>query len=176
MKKWILPSFVFILITGVAYVFTLWMAPRAVLAVLKSKGKTPLNSFFYADQLSGKERRVKLPNPDFLYSLAGYDLSNGPLKISGEMPDTSYYSLAIYEDNTRNFFILNDTQVPNNKFEIILTKKGEEAVWKEKYPRVIGSSSSIGVILVRELIDKQDSKRIEYLKVVQETLTIEVLN
>lgn len=50
------------------------------------------------------------PNPDLIYSIGFYDLSNGELQLSGDIPvDLAYFSIAFYESNTSHFAIMKKT-------------------------------------------------------------------
>jgi uncharacterized membrane protein len=67
---------------------------------------------------AGKLRIVR-PSPDLLYSLAVFDLSGGPIRITAPVLD-SYVSLSLYAGNTDNFFVTNDRRLDGPGFDLTL--------------------------------------------------------
>jgi uncharacterized membrane protein len=153
-----------------AYHFTLWATPRAVLVALKFKAKSELNTPFYNDVVTDRDRMVALPNPDFLYVALGYDIRNSDLILSGKMPDSTYYSMALYDTDTRNYFRVNDRQCPDRTFTYRLTKQGTESA--DGMPVII-SPTPVGFLLIRILIT--DPSRVEYLREIQRSFKVEVV-
>jgi uncharacterized membrane protein len=151
-----------------AYYFTLWATPRAVLLSLKFKAKSELNTPFYNDVVTDRDRMVALPNPDFLYVAMGYDIRSSDLILSGKMPDSTYYSMALYDTDTRNYFRVNDRQCPDKAFNYRLTKQKTES--EDRKP-IIVASTPVGFLLIRILIT--DPSQVEYLKEIQQSFTVE---
>jgi len=90
---------------------------------------------------NAETRFVVKPNPDFLYATSFYDLKNGPMRLTGNMPDSTYWSVALYEPNTVNFYVKNDLEFnseivksPNTEgmilFRILVTDNSPENVKK----------------------------------------------
>lgn len=150
-----------------AYHATLWFTPKAVLLALKFKAKGELNVPFYNDVVTDEDRFVALPNPDFLYVAMGYDIRSSDLMLSGRMPDSTYYSMAFYDLDTRNYFRVNDRQCPDKEFTYRLTADDEKAGDKN----VIASPTQVGFILIRILITDPD--RIDYLREIQRSFKVE---
>lgn len=154
------------------YFLTLYITPRYILLKIKFNSGSKMNVPVFSDVITEKDRHVVMPNPDFLYVASGYNLLNGPIRISGNMPDSNYSSVAFYSDNTLNYYIKNDRQTPDKKYSFILTKNEKD---KANYPNeeVIISPSWFGTVLTRTLIDKPEN--IEQLKEVQRSFKVEEL-
>jgi uncharacterized membrane protein len=166
-------SILIVIVAAVAgYFLTIFITPRYILLKIKFNSGSKMNVPVYSDMMTEKDRHVVMPNPDFLYVASGYNLLNGPIRISGKMPDSSYSSVSLYADNTLNYFIRNDRQTPDKKYSFILTRNEED---KTKYPNeeVVVSPSEFGTILTRILIDKPEN--IERLKEVQQSFKVEEL-
>lgn len=163
---------IIVLAAIVGYYLTIYITPRYILLKIKFNSDSKMNVPVYSDVMSDKDRHVVMPNPDFLYVASGYNLWNGPIRISGKISDSTYSSVAFYSDNTLNYFIKNDKQTPNKKYSFILTKNEED---KTKFPNeeVIVSPSWLGTILTRTLIDKPEN--VEHLKQVQRSFKVEEL-
>lgn len=104
-------------------------------------------------------RLVVKPNPDFSYGSAFFDLSEGPLRLTGDMPDSIYWSVAIYQPNTVNFYIKNDQQYNSSRLDVVITQETLDGVTSEQ----ITSPTQRGFILVRALIidrTPEDNQRI----------------
>ena len=166
-------SILIVVIAAVAgYFLTIYITPRYILLKIKFNSGSKMNVPVYSEVITEKDRHVVMPNPDFLYVASGYNLWNGPIRISGRMPDSTYSSVAFYSDNTLNYYIKNDKQSPDKKYSFILTKNEED---KANYPNeeVIISPSFMGTILTRTLIDKPEN--IEQLKEIQRSFKVEEL-
>lgn len=156
------------LVAFAAYHLTLWATPRAVLVALKFKAKSELNTPFHNDVVSDLDRMVALPNPDFLYVAMGYDVRKSDLMLSGQMPDSTYFSIALYDTDTRNFFTVNDRQCPEREYRYRLSANGADG--EDGIP-VIGAPTSVGFLLIRILIT--DPSRVDYLKEIQRSFKVE---
>lgn len=168
MWKGIRYLFLLIVVAFGAYHFTLWATPRAVLVALKFKAKSELNTPYYNDVVTDRDRMVALPNPDFLYVAMGYDIRSSDLILSGKMPDSTYYSMALYGTDTRNFFRVNDRQCPEKAFSYRLTRAD---VVSESAVQTIVSPTPVGFLLIRILII--DPSQVDHLKEIQRSFKAE---
>jgi len=100
-------------------------------------------------------RLVVKPNPDFAYVTLFYDLDNGPISVSGQMPDSIYWSLALYQSNTVNYYVKNDLQYESNQLDISIVLDPDPDAKNEQ----IISPDSKGFMLIRVLIADRDSER-----------------
>jgi len=119
---------------------------------------------------SDKSREVVMPNPDFLYVVSFYDLKNGPLKLTGKIPDSTYWSLAFYKSNTINWYIKNDLDFKNKNLNIVLTKYPDEI--DSNGSIVVKSPNEKGFMIIRILIEKKDEESIKYYKSIQKSIIL----
>ena len=145
-----------ILTAVVFYYATIWATPYYVQSKIASKRGAEVNVLRFSEKPSPENNRtVPLPNPDFLYSSISYDIKDGILKITGKVPDSTYWSIAAYRANTTNFFVENDDQVDGN-FEYYLANEGSKSKVLKDIPKekIIYSPTGRGLVLFRYLISK----------------------
>ena len=172
-KKLIIGCLIFGAAAFAAYYLTVLATPYAVLAFVKTGAKSKLNQPVYSDIITDKDRHVVLPNPDFLYVACGYNLWEGPLRITGKMPDNSYASVALYASNTKNYYILNDRQVPQKEFDVLLVKEKDRSKFQTSENEVVASPTNLGVILMRILIN--DTSNIDYLSNIRDSFKVQLV-
>lgn len=134
----------------------------------KQRGDAP-NTFSYIMAPDEKSRLVVKPNPDFAYATAFFDISDGPIRIIGEMPDSTYWSVAMYEPNTINFYVKNDLEFGTDKINLIL---GEQ---DSNVDIDIISKVKEGFILIRLLIKERNPIIQDQMMTYLQTLRIENL-
>ncbi|PKB15977.1 DUF1254 domain-containing protein [Flavobacterium sp. 5] len=148
-----------ILLAVVFYYLTIWFTPYYVQNKVASKVSASVNTLRFAEKPTPENNRVvPLPNPDFLYSSINYDIKDSVLKISGKVPDSTYWSIATYQANTTNFFVANDDQVDGN-FEYYLANEGTNSALLKDIPKekIIYSPTKTGLVLFRYLVSKSYS-------------------
>lgn len=107
------------------YRTTLWYVPHAVMQKAYTKFK-PANHWVHADVLSGsKGSWVPLGNPDIVASRASYDLSQGPLLLTGSASPNTYWSLTMYDGGSLHFFLINGEQLAGKPYRIALVRAGD---------------------------------------------------
>ena len=111
-----------------------------------------INVMFHAPRPTAKSRVVVRPSPDQLYSVCIYDLSAGPIRFSGQIPDT-YWSLSLFAQNTDNFFVVNDNEVDGPEYNFVLIRNGDRAPPDVAPANIIRSPTTRGIALVRVFID-----------------------
>jgi len=165
---------IYFLVAAVAsYFLVVFVTPTFILAVVKAKTKSEFNVPVYTKVITDKNRDIVLPNPDFLYVVCGYNVWEGPLKITGTMTDSSYYSLSLYSGNTKNYYIKNNQSATEKEFEIILTNKDGGATINNEGLECITSPSYFGFIIVRILID--NTHNLQKLQEIQSSFKVEEL-
>ncbi|REH00479.1 DUF1254 domain-containing protein [Flavobacterium aquicola] len=145
-----------VLLAVVFYYLTIWVTPYYVQNKIASQRSPDVNTLRFAKRPSPENNRVvPLPNPDFLYSSINYDIKDSVLKITGKVPDSTYWSIAAYQSNTTNFFVANDSQADGN-FEYYLAEEGSTSALLKDIPKekIIYSPTASGLILFRYLISK----------------------
>lgn len=102
-----------------------------------------------------QSRSVVRPSPDQFYSICSYDLSEGPVLISGNADMDTYWSLSFFQHNTDVFHVVNDRQLENKAFRYLLATKGQ-ADSAAGGTEVIISPTDTGLVLQRVFVDRAD--------------------
>ena len=130
--------------------FIMWRAMGRV-----AQGK--VNSISHGERATDASRAIVKPSPDLLYSTCSFDVSRRPLKIVTGAPADTYWSVALYADNTDNFFVLNDTAAKGQPATIILLGPGQSAPVDTAGTITVNAPTARGLALFRTLIN--DDKR-----------------
>jgi uncharacterized membrane protein len=102
-------------------------------------------------RLTAQTRITMKPSPDLIYSGVAYDLSKGPIRLTVTVPTDTYWSLSCFQQNTDNFFVINDRQITSNPVEILLIKEGMQCP-DTGSAKVVFSPSDRGILLIRYLL------------------------
>ena len=113
------------------------------------------NQMLHPPRPTSKARTIVRPSPDQLYSACVYDLSHGPIEVSGTAPLDSYWSLSFFAHNTDNFFVINDRDLKQKQFGLILAEQDQSVPAKYANKQVVRSPSETGIIVQRVFIDKE---------------------
>ena len=153
-----------------SYNLTIHYIPNIVYGVFHNKieknQRIGDNEIKHFDIPNYKSRDVVMPNPDFLYSVSFYDLSSGDLKLKGNMPDSTYWSVSFYKPNTINWYVKNDKEFNSNRLELNLT------INNTKGENIIHSPVKKGLMIIRILVENKDQNSIDYYKSLQKGITI----
>lgn len=174
-KNFWLGILIFISVAFASYRMTLWYIPHNLMQYTYKRW-SPSNKWFHAGRETGARSWVPMGNPDFIISRCAYDLSSGPLLLKGMVPADTYWSLTMYQDNSTNFFIVNDTGRSGRPYQFVLAEKGRsmESLKNHSPDQIVYSPTRRGYLVVRIFInpdlDFQD------LKACQEKATVEIIN
>jgi uncharacterized membrane protein len=136
-------------VTIVAYPYVLTSTYYRVLTRLAGT-----NVFLHLDQPTANNRAVGMLNPDLVYSAAAFDLSEGPVRVTVPISGL-YMSLSFYAANTDNFFVMNDLQVKDGRFDIVLV--GSVAADPNiQGVHIVRSPTTTGIIALRCFVGKGD--------------------
>jgi uncharacterized membrane protein len=105
------------------------------------------NAWHPAGRVTETSRNIVRPSPDFAYSACPYDLSHGPMHVR-VAPWGAYWSLSFYQDNSDNFFVIDDREAHDGA-DITLIAKG--AAPPAHASQVVESPSTRGIALIRRL-------------------------
>ncbi|MDW3646495.1 MAG: DUF1254 domain-containing protein [Bacteroidia bacterium] len=117
-------------------------------------------------------RQVVKPNPDFLYVIGFYDLSEGPIRISGNMPDSTYWSISFFEPSTVNYFVKNDLEFGTSKLDITLSR--QKLNTKADKEQII-SPREKGLMLFRILVPDPSPEKLAVYKTLQESIKMQLM-
>jgi uncharacterized membrane protein len=151
---------------GVALYFVLLAGtPYGVMHMIKSRTAAGggVNVMVHGDRPSHTSRTVVRPSPELLYSICSYDVSKAPVRITTGAPKGTYWSAAVYRDNTDNFYVVNDTQTQGAKADFILYGPAQIADGKGPFESQYGhlgvpgvqSPSATGLVLIRTLVNDE---------------------
>ena len=173
MKKYALPILLFVGLSGTFHVATIHLTPHLVMNKLR-KRTGQVNALRYGERPTDKNRAVPMPNPDFVYTSGFYDVSERPLRVTGTVPDSSYWSFSLYQRNAANFFVINDRQVRNRRFSFVIAKEGTPAAQLKDIPpeEILYSPTDQGFLLLRYLVDNTNY---DYVRRVQQETTVRSL-
>lgn len=177
MKKTLIYITIGLLFGILGYFATVYYIPYLVMSKFEDKilmQTQGVNQVYYSSLVDEKSRNVVRPNPDFLYSVGFYNLSKGNCKVTAEIPDSTYWSIAFYQDNTVNYFVKNDQQFKNKKVNLVIIPKGKTYTPKQN-EEVIQSPTKKGVILTRLLLTKKDETSIKKFKKLQKSFKIKII-
>jgi uncharacterized membrane protein len=153
LMRWVKDVLVTLALAAVLHWLIIAAVPYAVLLRLRTRGRSRPNIPVHAERIDDSERLVPLPNPDFVYSVMGYDLRHGPVRLRGRIPRDTYFSISAYASNTVNFFVVSDRELRGDAFDVVLVPQGSS---KAEMPisggLVVEAPTTLGVVIVRYLL------------------------
>ncbi len=154
MKKWLLWTSLGTLVVAIAvHVITVIAVPRIIMKV--AFARPPTNQLVKGSKITARSRTAVRPSPDLVYSRVSYDVSKGPIRLTAKVPTDTYWSVSGFQDNTDNFFVVNDRQVKSNPVEIILVRQGRQ-VSEAGNAHIVVSPTDRGILFVRHLLVSDD--------------------
>ena len=132
-----------------------WAVPRVIMGrVLSAAQPERTSGVFLPPMTDASARRIVMPSPDLLYATCAFDVSTTPLRIRAEPKAPRYWSIALYADNSDNFFVINDREAAGKPIDIVLI--GPKAyAQRPELPAgstLIDSPSARGLLLMRVLV------------------------
>ncbi len=152
-----------LVIAMLVHLGSLYAIPHLVMARALTKLGTA-NTMHIGHRPDASSRAVVRPSPDILYAACPFDLSNGPLRVTAQIPHGTYWSISAFDSATNNFFVHNDSQITGNSLEVLLMRRGQ--AWPplgNALERVLLiSPTTKGLVLLRTVID--DDKNVPALQ------------
>ncbi len=97
-----------------AHLLTVWYLPNLIMdRAMAQMGA--VNTIHHGQRATPAIHGVVRPSPDLLYSVCPYDLSKGAMKVSAVVPPGTYWSVSAFDDETNNFYVLNDREVESGR-------------------------------------------------------------
>ncbi|GAB5456581.1 MAG: hypothetical protein Hens2KO_28100 [Henriciella sp.] len=124
-------------------------APVTVMSTIEARiaaGAGSWNACLHNQVYGPRTNAARRANPDSIITSMAYDLSDGPVRVSGETWPR-YWSLSFYQQNSDNFFVVNDLELPSADFDFVLALEGEDTAGLGGTPIV--SPTAKGIMLVR---------------------------
>jgi uncharacterized membrane protein len=133
------------------------LVPRLVMSAAMHRLATVTggdNRARLAPPTDASSRRIVMPSPDMRYALCVYDLAGGSLEILADPRWPTYWSVALYDARTDNYFSRNDRQLAGKPLHLRLVPAGASADFST-FPNageIVESPTRRGVVLLRLLV------------------------
>jgi uncharacterized membrane protein len=143
-----------LIVAMLVHLASLYAIPHLVMARALTKLGTA-NAMHIGHRPDATSRAVVRPSPDLLYAACPYDLSNGPLRVTAQIPHGTYWSISAFDSATNNFFVHNDSQTLGDSLEVLLMRRGQAwpPLGNALERALLISPTTKGLILIRTLID-----------------------
>jgi len=140
-----------------AYAYVVDKTPKKVMTRIEGRIAKAVGGFNVCKHnktYGPRSGSVARANPDSIVTSMSYDVSDGPVELRGvTWPD--YWSLSVYQHNTDNIFVINDRQLPEEMFHVIITPLGG-APDAPKGAVIVESPSLTGIVVVRRFVAYED--------------------
>lgn len=157
MIRWIRWSLFTLVLAVIIHWFAVTEAPSVIMWRAMAKvSAARANWIAHGERATEASRAIVKPSPDLLYSTCTFDVSRRPLKIITGAPADTYWSVALYADNTDNFFVLNDTKAQGQPATIILLGPGQSAPIDTAGTITVNSPTTRGLVLFRTLVNDEN--------------------
>lgn len=136
--------------------FVIQQAPVKVMSTIEARialGAGGWNACFHNQTYGPRANAARRANPDSIISSMAYDLSDGPVRISGETWPR-YWSISFYQQNSDNFFVMNDQELSQSAFDFVLALEGQETAGLGGTPII--SPTAKGIVLIRRFAADAD--------------------
>ena len=147
------------------YRIALWQIPRIAMTRAEasvSHGAQGWNRMVHQALPTSDARKIVRPSPDQFYSACAYDLSRGPVLISGTMPGRTYWSMSFFDHDTNVFFVENDRQRRTPAYRYLLLGPGMTAPAGVTADHVVRSPTRTGVVVQRVFVGSDaDRERLD---------------
>ena len=151
MKRIIIPALVFIAVALLTQWLVIKYIPTIVHAIALKRVHLR-NQWINNDKTDAGMRRVVLPNPDFKYSALFYDVNEHDIIVTGVLPDSTYSSVAFYDDRCQPYYVYNNLSADHKgRFEFQLSKHEVNGA-KQIQPK-----TNTGVIICRYLVKNESA-------------------
>jgi uncharacterized membrane protein len=148
-----------------AHLLAVWAVPRIAMYVVMygpaAREMNMLNQAAFPPQVTDSSRNVVMPSPDMLYSVCVFDVSNGPVRVTGHPKLQSYWSIALYGANSDNFFSINDRNSNDQPVDLWLVSEGGNGQGPVPPPTstVVVAPTTQGLLLMRVLTGDYEAEK-----------------
>jgi uncharacterized membrane protein len=140
------------------HVSVVWAIPRVAMRFVMSEGAkiAGTNQLSHPAMATADVRDVPRPCPDFAYSFAVLDLSEGPVRL--RIPLTPpYTSAALFSMETDNFFVRNDRDAQGKPLDVIVLAPGtDQPTAPPADVSVVQAPSDRAFLLVRRVVESKN--------------------
>jgi uncharacterized membrane protein len=142
-------------LAAAVHLLAVWAVPRVIMGrVLSAAQPEKTTGVFLPPMTDASARRIVMPSPDLLYATCAFDVGTRPLRIRADPKSPRYWSIALYADNSDNFFVINDREAAGKPIDIVLIgpKAYAQAPALPAGANVIDAPSARGLLLMRVLV------------------------
>ena len=150
------PAVVALAVAVISHLVTLYFIPYVAMsrAFAGPAQQVGWNSPLSPPRPSAQSRAIVRPSPDLLYTICAYDVSQTPVEVAAPVPKGTYWSVALYSDNTDNYFVVNDKQAgPLGLVDFVIYLDGTKPPVGD-LPK-IKAPTRTGLVLFRTLINDE---------------------
>lgn len=164
-RLWFYRAAALVITAALVHLAAVWAAPRLIMQfLLNGPAATALqlhNRAAFPPPVTAQSRSIVLPSPDLLYSVCAFDVSKGPVRVQAHPNLRTYWSIALYGDNSDNFFVINDRQVGSNPADLWLVSAGgnQAAHAVPAGAQVVVTPSRQGFLLMRVLTGNYEAEK-----------------
>ncbi len=156
MKKLMFWVFVTLLLAVAVHIATVLMIPRLEGGARVSRAMSggDLNQLTVLKSEEEAQRVLGIANPDLVYAVCPFDITQRPIIISAQVPDR-YWSMSVYAEDGSTLYTLNDQQAGVQAFVAELRLDSEsslvpsQTVQGNSESLVIRSAFERGVVIFR---------------------------
>ena len=124
-------------------------APVKVMSTIEARivaGAGSWNACLHNQVYGPRTNAARRANPDSIITSMAYDLSDGPVRVAGETWPR-YWSLSFYQQNSDNFFVVNDQQLESSFFDFVLALEDQDV--EALAGTTVVSPTAKGIMLIR---------------------------
>lgn len=121
---------------------------------LEARG-LPVHQFVLTEKISPQNQTIVRASPDLAYSICRFDLSDGPIRISGARWE-GYASLSIFDADTNNVLATSLDLASGEPNEITLIRVGEDRPEVSEGSLIVELEQPFGLALIRRLAPSQE--------------------
>ena len=124
-------------------------APEKVMSTIEARiaaGAGSWNACLHNQVYGPRTNAARRANPDSIITSMAYDLSDGPVRVAGETWPR-YWSLSFYQQNSDNFFVVNDLELGSSSFDFVLALDGQDT--DALGGTTVVSPTAKGIMLIR---------------------------
>ena len=153
-----------LIVAAAAHALTVWALPRVIMAevlrVTRVEGSASADGVLRPPPADHTARRIVMPSPDLLYATCSLDIRDRPAQITANIDYPSYWSIALYADNSDNFMVRNDREHGTRALRwLIVSKDGRYPVPVAKDVEIIEAPGTKVLLLMRMLLPEDPAGR-----------------
>lgn len=153
MKTAIIALILFVTAGAVSHSIALTNFPGYVMSQVFERFEArglPEHKFILSEQITPQTQSIVRPAPDLAYSICRFDVSDGPVRISGAKWD-GYASLSLFDADTNNVFVSSLDTASAEPASVIVAEAGQAALLSGTATPIVELEKTRGLALIRRL-------------------------